>query len=277
MKMISNFGMSIAAIAGAVIMGATPMTAFAQTGPEAECICEDKCGDKVINEDCPVCVKDFTLCQGKDPLEEESTESVSENEVPEEEPMGPLTPDGNLELVDDYGSVEAGGKQFITVVTKAGNYFYIIIDRDDNGTENVHFLNMVDESDLLKLMDDDEAKAYIESMTKEEEEVVTPTEEPSTEEVEVEPTEKKKKNPASYLVIMFILGVGGAGGYLYMKKSKSKGTKKTTVDPDVDYDEDEDYLSEMGIEDEPDDSESEDEMSDFVDNDVSSEEQDEEK
>lgn len=37
--------------------------------------------------------------------------------------MGPLTPDGNLELVDDYGSLEIGGKQFITVATKSGNYF----------------------------------------------------------------------------------------------------------------------------------------------------------
>ncbi len=266
MKMISKRLTGIAAIAGAIMIGAAPMTAFAQTGPEADCICETKCGiDKIINEDCPVCVKDFTLCQGEEPVVEEVEETEEETEVVEE-PMGPLTPDGNLELVDDYGSIEAGGKQFITVVTKAGNYFYIIIDRDDNGTENVHFLNMVDESDLLKLMDDDEAKAYLESMTKDEEETVTPTEEPSTEEVEVQEPEKKKKNPASYLVIMFLLGAGGAGGYLYMKKSKSKDNKKTTVDPDFDYDEDEDYLAEMGIEDEPEETVEED-MSDIVDSD----------
>ncbi len=245
-KMIGRFGMSVAAVAGAIVIGGTPVTAFAMTGAEADCICEDKCGDKVINEDCPVCVEDYTLCQGNECSEEE-TEEVTE------EPMGPLTPDGNLELVDDYGSIEAGGKQFITVVTKAGNYFYIIIDRDDNGTENVHFLNMVDESDLLKLMDDDEAKAYLEAMTAEEEEVITePTESTAEEEPEAEPTEKKKKNPASYLAIMFILGIGIVGGYLYMKKSKSKDNKKTTVDPDVDYDEDEDYLAELGIEDEVD-------------------------
>ena len=66
------------------------------------------------------------------------------------EPEGqPLTPEGNATLVDDY----YGDKQLITVTTKAGNYFYILIDRANEDKETaVHFLNQVDEADLMALM-----------------------------------------------------------------------------------------------------------------------------
>ena len=68
------------------------------------------------------------------------------------EPEGqPLTPEGNAMLVDDY----YGDKQLITVTTKAGNYFYILIDRANEDKETaVHFLNQVDEADLMALMED---------------------------------------------------------------------------------------------------------------------------
>ena len=42
-----------------------------------------------------------------------------------------LTPEGNLTLVDDIASASSNDKQFITVVTKSGNYFFIIIDHAD--------------------------------------------------------------------------------------------------------------------------------------------------
>ena len=74
-------------------------------------------------------------------------------EEPEKEE--PLTPDGNATLVDDFG----GNKQLITVTTKNGNYFYILIDRDDKGENTVHFLNQVDEADLMALMEDGEMRS----------------------------------------------------------------------------------------------------------------------
>lgn len=165
MKRMNNLKNVIAAkIMGGMVIGMTavagvaPVTVFAQS-QEAECICEEKCSQDSINEECAVCLYDYNVCEGVDAHVEGSEECTETTE----ESYGPLTPDGNMNLVDDYGSIEAGGKQFITVTTKSGNYFYIIIDRDDKGTETVHFLNLVDESDLLKLMEDDEVESYMNS------------------------------------------------------------------------------------------------------------------
>ena len=227
------------ACAAALFIGMTPMTAFAHTGPEAECTCETKCSEDSVNEECPVCKEDISLCQGE--------EKPEEPEEKEEEKMGPLTPDGNLTLVDDYGSVEAGGKQFITVVTKKGNYFYIIIDRDDNGTETVHFLNMVDEADLLALMDEDEQKALQESLeSAEKEETTKETVEETETTPEPEVKEEKKKpsvGPAAIVALIIFLGAGGYMGFKYLKEKKPKKVQ-ASPDPDEDYleDEEDDYL-----------------------------------
>jgi len=246
-------------IVTAFLFGATPITAFAGG---YECTCENKCTEDCIDPDCELCKIDYTLCCGDEETEEPTpTENPEPVEEPEEE-WGPLTPDGNMTLVDDYGAPSQAGKQFITVVTKSGNYFYIIIDRDDNGTETVHFLNMVDEADLLALMDEDAVNDYIaQKEAKETEPTVTeeptPTEEPEPAE---EPEEPVKKKSSGALVIVLILALGGAGGYFYFTKVKNKKPTATTLeDPDADYnEEEEDYLLD-GLADEVDDIMSEDE------------------
>ncbi len=77
---------------------------------------------------------------------------IDDSSVVLEEPQKeePLTPDGNATLVDDFG----GNKQLIAVTTKNGNYCYILIDRDDEEENTVHFLNQVDEADLMALIED---------------------------------------------------------------------------------------------------------------------------
>lgn len=170
-----------------------------------------------------------------------------------EPPSVALTPDGNLTLVDDYDEAHAdgSGKQFITLVTKAGNTFYLIIDRDDEGEQTVHFLNLVDEADLLALMDEDTAAKY----TKPEPEVQPPaeTQPPEDGDGEDEPdAEKPAPRVNALLLVLLLLGEGGF--FAYTKFFKGGGKKEQSKpDPDADYSEDdEDYglPEDIGLDDE---------------------------
>ena len=229
-------GVSVALMGSLFVL--SPVTAFAG-GPT--CICEEKCTEDHVNPDCPICKEDYRNCEGKDPIIEEK--------------WGPLTPDGNMELVDDYGSLEAGGKQFITVMTKNGNYFYIIIDRDDEGEEKVHFLNMVDESDLLSLMDEDQVSEYIavtgKGKQKEEEPKAVepaPVPEPEPEPVVEPEPEKEPVNVNGIMAIILVIGLGAAGGFMYYTSTKNNKKKNNGVDPDQDYT-DQEYLDSISSDD----------------------------
>lgn len=178
-----------------------------------------------------------------------------------------LTPDGNLTLIDDIGSTTAAGKQFITVETKNGNVFYLIIDRDDKGEETVHFLNQVDEADLLALMEDGETAAASAAI------VCTCTDkcvagdvdtscpvcknnmsectgkeaaastEPEPDEPE-EPAAEKKSGAGALLAVLLILAVGG-GAAVYFLVLKPKQGKKVPADlDDFDLEDEEEYLTE---------------------------------
>ena len=129
-----------------------------------------------------------------------------------------LTPNGNMTLVDDY---VIGDTQYITVQTKNGNYFYIIIDRNGE-TENVHFLNKVDEADLLPLLDK-EFDFGTEPDTPEE-----PTE-------PVEPDDKaeqRKEILTRGLVLAGIFAAVGGGIYIISKKKPKAKKEKSKNDDD---------------------------------------------
>lgn len=135
-----------------------------------------------------------------------------------EETSPSLTPNGNMTLVDDY---VIGDTQYITVQTKSGNYFYIIIDRSGE-TENVHFLNKIDEADLLPLLDK-EFDFGTEPDTPEE-----PTE-------PVEPDDKaeqRKEILTRGLVLAGIFAAVVGGIYILSKKKPKTETKKSKSEDD---------------------------------------------
>ena len=180
-----------------------------------------------------------------------------------------LTPEGNLSLSDDIHSATSDEKQFVTVTTKNGNYFYLIIDRAEDGENSVHFLNQVDEADLLALMEDggtgaatpaacsctDKCKAgavntACELCAVDMTECVgrEPPPEPDPDpDVDPDPVpdpdpkpEKGGKNGLLIVVLVVALAGGGATYFLKFKKNKSDTKGSADLD-DYDYgDEDDD-------------------------------------
>lgn len=165
-------------------------------------------------------------------------EAPTEAETRSEDDTRPLTPNGNLTLVDDIGSQVGQGRQFITLVTKSGNYFYLIIDRNDKGEENVHFLNLVDEEDLFALMDEKQVANYKAAQNEKDAAAVTvatPSMAGAVQDSAPKPTVKEKKPFHAFpLLGVVIVLSAGAIGYLYLQ-SKKKQTAALRPDPDADY------------------------------------------
>ena len=192
------------------------------------------------------------------PLEEILDLSVNDNT----ESKTPLTPKGNLTSVDDVREITdpadkstLADKEFITVESKNGNVFYIIIDRTGD-TDNVYFLNTVDESDLFALMEEEEKEEINKVCTciekcelgavnegcavcsKDVEKCVG---------VEKEPEKKEKKDKENSksgsalpgLIILILLGSGGTFGW-YWYKNKKTSTKGSSDPSDYEEDDEED-------------------------------------
>ena len=239
---------------------------------------------KMMNKVCALLVS-AALCAGMAapalafegdtaPVEQPVLPEVVEEDVVTitDETSGALTPEGNLTLVDDYHTdySDGSGQQFITLVSKSGNTFYLVIDRNAKGQQTVHFMNLVDEADLLALMEEEAADAYTaekEAAAQAEQERKQAEEDAkkAAEEAEVSGSEqtgsnKVTKYAATFLGVLALVGlVAGGGIYTFMKQKQKKQAEKEALDPDANYTEDKGDF-EIPVEDEPDADESPDEQ-----------------
>ena len=186
------------------------------------------------------------------PVEQPILPEVVENVVTiTDETSGALTPEGNLTLVDDYHTnySDGSGQQFITLVSKSGNKFYLVIDRNAKGQQTVHFMNLVDEADLLTLMEEEEADAYTaekEAAAQAEQDRMKAEEEAkkAAEEAAASGTEQPKENKVTKIasgflgvVVLIALAAGGIF-YAFTKQKQKKQAEKEALDPDANYTED---------------------------------------
>ena len=232
MKKSKLFRTLTLAVAAALCMATTTVTAYAG-GADPD----------------PVPLPETTEAPLPEETEEPTTGGI------EMEPEGvPVTPEGNAALVDDF----YGDKQLITVTTKAGNYFYILIDRANEDKETaVHFLNQVDDADLQALLEDGETDPeHCTCTTKCEAGAVNtncpvcknnrnactgPEPEAPKPDTEEKPQAEKSSGMGG-LVVFFVVLLLGGGAALYFLKFKKEKADTTGNDDLAEYDfgEDED-------------------------------------
>ena len=216
---------------------------------------------KMMNKVCALLVS-AALCAGMAapalafegdtaPVEQPVLPEVVEEDVVTvtDEESGALTPESNLTLVDDYHTdySDGSGQQFITLVSKSGNTFYLVIDRNAKGQQTVHFMNLVDEADLLALMEEDAADAYTaekEAAAQAEQDKLKAEEEAKKAAEEAANTEPPKENKVTkyagaFLGVVALIALAAGGGfYFYRQQMQKKKAEKEALDPDADYTED---------------------------------------
>ena len=164
-------------------------------------------------------------------------------------PIGPGQPyqqDGNMQTLDMLYSA-ATNKQFITVQTRAGETYFLIIDYDkpideENEIYETYFLNLVDDHDLLSVIED---------------ESLLPTPTPQIVYVTPEPTEAPRATPipiadddetdmgAMALLLIGVAAIGGAGLWFFKSHKKDKAGKAVPDYDEYEFEEDEDSEEEM--------------------------------
>ena len=158
-------------------------------------------------------------------------------------PLGPGQPyrqEGNMQTMDMLYSASTN-KQFITVQSKSGETYYMVIDYDkpidaDNDIYETYFLNLVDDYDLLSVIGDDRP-------------VPTPT--PQIVYVTPEPTTAPQATPipiadddpknmtSALLLVIGLVAMGGAGFWFIKQRKDGTAGRRELDEDDYEFEEDE--------------------------------------
>lgn len=136
---------------------------------------------------------------------------------------------GNGQLADDFSEDES--KQFLTIQTKNGNTFFMVLDRSSNA-ENVYMLSMIDENDLAEFLEEEkETEKKTPSIILPETETKPEVKEPEKE-VKVE---KDGGMSAGAMLAVVIFLIGGVGGFYYFKVLKPKQDEEESDGEDLEF------------------------------------------
>lgn len=167
-----------------------------------------------------------------------------------------LTPKGNAQLVDDVSDNE--NLQFITVTARDGNVFYFVIDKGAQ-SENVYFLNTVDESDLEALVEKSDKKPTATAKPEQTENTAetdsTETDKRNTDsktEKSEQSEQNRQKNNSGLFIILALAAAAGIGGYYYKVILPKKKLEQADDLDDFDF-EDEDTETVVNEDEETDD------------------------
>lgn len=164
----------------------------------------------------------------ENPADESRQEPITQETVIHQDAVS-FTPDGNLTLVDDFTRSDESEKQFIIVKTRDDSIFYIVIDRTSR-QENVYFLNLVDDQDLIALLNNESMTKEIESLTKLPEPASSEQPAPASEAPDV--SDSSPLTVQYGLIIIFVAVIGGVGFWLIRFKPFGKQRKKEVVIPE---------------------------------------------
>jgi len=170
-----------------------------------------------------------------EPAEEQPGESSETTTAPDDDFVVGTLPPGSGTVVDVFEGED--GRKFYTIQTPAGNTFYLIIDMS-RLSENVYFLDAVQEKDLIALAEKAKNSGGESAIPGDTNANGQPNNngEPKPGNTTDPKTEPKSgtDNIMMFVLVLVVLAVGGGAYFLKSRK------KKTSNDSRAEYEDDED-------------------------------------